>query len=82
MRIRICPHVSRVHAMYQFENGVLFISDAGSENGTFVEKAKVEHRTEVPLGSKISVGGVTMKFVEVLQAAEAEQPAEFRTNIM
>jgi len=43
-------HVSRNHARITFENGVFYIEDMGSSNGTFINDARITAHRPMPLG--------------------------------
>lgn len=51
------PAVSKMHAIFHIESGVIYILDLGSTNGTLVNGIRVEERTPCPIGCEISVGG-------------------------
>lgn len=51
------PEVSRRHARLDLERGVLYLSDCGSSNGTFLNGKRVDqHGIEVRHGDHIDVG--------------------------
>lgn len=56
------PRVSRVHARFFLEQGVLWIEDAGSSNGIYVGLNKVQ-RAPVPTGEIILVGSLMMRLL-------------------
>src|SRR5262245_33196303 len=56
------PRVSRVHARFFIEQGVLWIEDAGSSNGIFVGPNKVQ-RAPVPTGELILVGSLMLRLL-------------------
>jgi len=60
------PDVSRRHARLEAENGVVFISDLSSSNGTFLNGERVRHSIEVRAGDRIDVG-TTRLVVKELQ---------------
>lgn len=65
-------HISRRHAQISFEDGLFYIVDFGSSNGTFVNEARLAANAPTPLsgdiGAKIRVGKTT-----VLSFKEEEQ---------
>jgi len=65
-------HISRRHAQITFADGIFYVTDFGSSNGTFINEARVTPKEPTPLsadiGSKIRVGKTT-----VLSFKEEEQ---------
>jgi diguanylate cyclase (GGDEF)-like protein len=57
------PSVSRRHFSIFVDEGEASIEDAGSTNGTFLNGAKLVHRTTLNQGDLISVGNVILKFL-------------------
>lgn len=49
--------VSRFHARLLFDNGSLWIQDAGSRNGVFVNDVRVTGHQALRVGDKIRIGG-------------------------
>ena len=56
------PSVSRSHARFTVENGVVALEDVGSTNGTFVNGQKLTSQTPVTLsnGAEITFGGMKL----------------------
>lgn len=57
--------ISKTHCQFEFApGGVVLVSDAGSSNGTFVNKVRVDARTPVPLkqGDTLSLGRFEFQF--------------------
>jgi hypothetical protein len=54
---------SRQHAVVRFENGLLSVEDLKSANHTYVNRAKAEPGTKMPLkvGDVIQIGGIHLK---------------------
>jgi len=51
--------VSKFHAYFQVEEDTVFVSDAGSKNGTRIGEAKVtSSRTEVTPGAVVTIGSI------------------------
>ena len=50
------PFVSRKHAKISFENDKYFIEDLGSTNGTYLNKTRVENKTQITDGNIITIG--------------------------
>ena len=66
------PSVSRNHAVLYAENGVYYLEDVGSTNGTFVDNAQITkgERAELTNGISIKFGTVVMEF----RAPSAPEP--------
>ena len=59
------PEVSRQHARLDLERGVLYLSDCGSSNGTFLNGKPVdENGIELRAGDEIDVGNTRISVVE------------------
>lgn len=50
------PAVSKVHCTIQVRDGVVFVTDHGSTNGTFVDDEQIDGEVQVELGVRIRVG--------------------------
>ncbi|MBS2021924.1 MAG: FHA domain-containing protein [Deltaproteobacteria bacterium] len=50
--------VSRRHARFFVEDGVLHVEDLGSHNGVWIDGARAEGATPMPLGKEIELGDV------------------------
>ncbi|NBO37953.1 FHA domain-containing protein [bacterium] len=48
--------VSRVHARVSLERGMLWIEDLGSRNGTYINGKKIEKKTQLKVGDKVTLG--------------------------
>jgi len=57
------PEVSRVHARFESQGGVVYVSDAGSSNGTFLNGRRLDGAIEVRPGDSIDVGVTRITFV-------------------
>lgn len=53
--------ISGQHAEIIFENGVWWLDDLGSTNGTFVNDAVVSHRTRIASGDIVQFGRVVTR---------------------
>jgi pSer/pThr/pTyr-binding forkhead associated (FHA) protein len=53
-------HVSRHHATIRVRSGEVFVEDAGSSNGTFVNGERVSS-TELTVGDAITIGSTTLQ---------------------
>lgn len=54
---------SSVHARLYGTNGIFYIEDLGSTNGTYINGAKVTTSTRLAIGDVISIGRSTMEVV-------------------
>jgi adenylate cyclase len=54
------PSVSRQHANVRVENGRVFVSDAGSRFGTFINDQKIDKEVELTTGATMKVGEVQL----------------------
>jgi hypothetical protein len=72
-------HISRKHAKITYENGIFYILDYGSSNGTFVNEAQIAVNVPTPLstdiGANIRVGKTTrLAFSEVATRPASASP--------
>lgn len=59
------PEVSRRHARFDFDRGVLYVSDCGSSNGTFLNGKRIgDEGIEVRSGDAIDVGNTRITIME------------------
>jgi hypothetical protein len=59
------PEVSRRHARLEFARGVVYLSDLGSSNGTFLNGKRIKNEgIEVRAGDDIDVGNSRLTVVE------------------
>lgn len=64
------PEVSRRHAELQYVRGVLYLTDLGSSNGTFLNGKRLrDEGIEVQVGDDIDVGNARLKVVEAVPQA-------------
>lgn len=56
------PEVSRKHARFDAQNGVVYVSDLGSSNGTFLDERRLDDAIEVRPGDTIDVGTTRITF--------------------
>jgi pSer/pThr/pTyr-binding forkhead associated (FHA) protein len=54
------PEVSRRHASFQSRNGIVYIDDLDSRNGTFLNGKRVTEAIEVREGDTVDVGTTRM----------------------
>ena len=54
------PEVSRQHACFQSRNGVVYLDDLQSRNGTFLNGRRVTEAIEVREGDAVDVGATRM----------------------
>lgn len=57
------PEVSRKHARFDAQNGVVYVSDVGSSNGTFLNERRLDEAIEVRPGDIIDVGTTRLTFL-------------------
>jgi FHA domain len=57
--------VSRTHARFESRNGIVYVDDLGSSNGTFLNGQRVSESIEVREGDRIDVGTTRMVVAEV-----------------
>jgi pSer/pThr/pTyr-binding forkhead associated (FHA) protein len=57
------PEVSRKHARFDAQNGVVYVSDVGSSNGTFLNERRLDEAIEVRSGDIIDVGTTRLTFL-------------------
>jgi pSer/pThr/pTyr-binding forkhead associated (FHA) protein len=60
------PHVSRLHARFDLVEGVAWVRDLGSTNGTYVNDFPVRER-ELQSGDIIQIGGTLLRYRNLLQ---------------
>ena len=64
------PEVSRRHARFDLTGGVLYVSDCGSSNGTFLNGKRVaEEGIEVRTGDDIDVGNTRISLMRMEPAS-------------
>ena len=56
--------VSKLHARVRVDGERLFLSDAGSTHGTFVDDSQIEHEVELRQGSNIDIGDCSFQLFE------------------
>jgi len=54
------PQVSRLHARLEPRDGIIFLRDLDSSNGTFLNGSRVISPIEVRVGDEIDVGGTRL----------------------
>ena len=70
------PGVSRHHARVLLHNGSLWVQDAGSRNGVYVNQARIEQHQQVKAGDDVQVGDHAFRIDVRDEAREAPQPAQ------
>ena len=63
-------HVSRQHAVIQYREGQLLVSDLGSANGTFINDVKVDGELPLFVGDEIRLYVPTLKFLDATDVDE------------
>lgn len=59
--------ISKKHCVFRYENRTLFVSDAGSKNGTVLNGRAITQETRIDNGSVVKLGNVELK-VEIRNA--------------
>jgi hypothetical protein len=62
------PEVSRRHARFESREGVVYVEDLGSSNGTFLNGRRVHEAIEVRRGDEIDVGTTRIAVTSVRPA--------------
>ncbi len=62
------PEVSRRHARFDSHNGVVYVDDLASSNGTFLNGRRVTEAIEVRVGDAIDVGNTRLVVQSVRRA--------------
>lgn len=62
------PKMSRQHAMLEYENDRLYVTDLDSLNGTFVDGVKITGRYALRGDETLTVGGTTVKLRKITPA--------------
>jgi hypothetical protein len=57
--------VSRTHVRFESRNGIVYVDDLGSSNGTFLNGQRVTESIEVREGDRVDVGTTRMVVTEV-----------------
>ena len=60
------PDVSRHHARLEAENGVVYVSDLESANGTYLNGRRIRQAIEVRPGDRIDVGTARLVVKEIV----------------
>ncbi|HEY5257948.1 MAG TPA: FHA domain-containing protein [Candidatus Baltobacteraceae bacterium] len=55
--------VSRRHARFETQNGVVYVSDAGSSNGTFLNGRRLDGAVEVRPNDAIDLGATRIVYI-------------------
>jgi hypothetical protein len=66
----IDPEVSRRHARFDAQNEVVYVSDVGSSNGTFLNERRLDGSIEVRAGDIIDIGATRLTFVGQQRCAQ------------
>jgi|JI6StandDraft_1071083.scaffolds.fasta_scaffold684217_2 pSer/pThr/pTyr-binding forkhead associated (FHA) protein len=69
------PAVSRFHARLLYDNGSLWLRDAGSRNGVFVNNDRLSDHKDLRVGDVVRIGGSAF-VLRWHEAAAVEEPAE------
>lgn len=71
--------ISRTHARVSVERGLVWIEDLGSRNGTFINAKKIEKKTMLRAGDKVTLGQVSTFQCSRWNALE---PSRFASVVM
>ncbi|MCA9662197.1 MAG: FHA domain-containing protein, partial [Myxococcales bacterium] len=79
--------VSKHHLDLEVEGGAVFLRDAGSSNGTYVDRARIEGRAALAPGARVEIPGYALELVaeveeDVGRAPGAEPPLELRRRAL
>jgi pSer/pThr/pTyr-binding forkhead associated (FHA) protein len=59
------PEVSRRHARFELRDGIVFVRDLESRNGTFLNGRRVSEPIEVRVGDEIDVGTTRLRIEDL-----------------
>ncbi len=76
------PSISRRHAQFKRIGEQFFVKDLGSQNGTFVNKNKIETEVEVRPGDLIAMGNALLKLRGPLAKGESVPSAPVKDKQM
>lgn len=65
------PSISRRHAQVTRKGDFFYVKDLGSQNGTYVNRTKIDTEVEVQPGDEIAVGNALLKLRGPVQAADS-----------
>ena len=57
------PEVSRLHARFESQRGIVYVSDAGSSNGTFLNGRRLDGAIEVRPNDTIDIGTTRVTYL-------------------
>lgn len=57
--------VSRRHARFDSEDGIVYVTDLGSRNGTYLNGGRIAESIEVRVGDTIDIGHARLTVVQV-----------------
>jgi hypothetical protein len=79
LRIEEDIMISRTHARISVERGLVWVEDLGSRNGTFINGKKIEKKTMLKAGDKVTLGQVSTFQCSRWNALE---PSRFASAVM
>lgn len=56
-------YVSQIHARVSARDGVVFVEDLGSTNGTYLNRQRVTGPVAATVGDRLQVGGTVLEFL-------------------
>lgn len=65
------PSISRRHAQITRKGDFFYLKDFGSQNGTYVNRTKIDTEVEIQPGDEIAVGNALLKLRGPVQAADS-----------
>ncbi|TLX53453.1 FHA domain-containing protein [Stutzerimonas nosocomialis] len=69
------PEVGPFHAEIRQEHGFYYLTDIGSQSGTYVNDEKIGARFQIRSGDRVRLGGVALDFIDPAKAASKTGPA-------
>jgi len=69
------PEVAPFHAEIRQEHGFYYLTDIGSQSGTYVNDEKIGARFQIRSGDRVRLGGVALDFIDPAKAASKTGPA-------
>ena len=73
------PSISRKHARLSLRRDRFFVQDLGSQNGTLVNRARIERETELLPGDSLSIGNAVLKLRGSAAVSSGEARRKERT---
>lgn len=74
--------VSRKHARFRVDGGVVSVEDLGSANGTFVNGQKIRKAVELSAGDRVLIGATILKLTVAVVTAGTEPTIEVAETVL